>query len=83
MQVRFLGQEDLLEKEMATHSSYFAWVIPWERSLAGFSLWGLNESDTTEQTRTHACTHTPPGDPVVRTPCFHAMDPGTIPGWGI
>ena len=28
-QVRFLGWEDLLEKEMATHSSILAWRIPW------------------------------------------------------
>ena len=28
-QVRSLGQEDLLEKEMATHSSTLAWRIPW------------------------------------------------------
>ena len=28
MQVQFLGQEDPLEKEMATHSSILAW-IPW------------------------------------------------------
>ena len=27
--VRFLGQEDPLEKEMATHSSTLAWKIPW------------------------------------------------------
>ena len=27
--VRFLGQEDPLEKEMATHSSIHAWKIPW------------------------------------------------------
>ena len=27
--VQSLGQEDLLEKEMATHSSIFAWKIPW------------------------------------------------------
>ena len=27
--VRFLGQEDPLEKEMATHSSNLAWKIPW------------------------------------------------------
>ena len=26
--VQFLGQEDLLEKEMATHSSVLAWEIP-------------------------------------------------------
>ena len=27
--VRSLGQEDLLEKEMAIHSSGIAWKIPW------------------------------------------------------
>ena len=44
--VRFLGQEDLLEKEMATHSSILAWRIPWvQRSLVGSM--GLQESDMT------------------------------------
>ena len=28
-QIRSLGREDLLEKEMATHSSILAWRIPW------------------------------------------------------
>ena len=28
-QGRSLGQEDPLEKEMATHSSILAWKIPW------------------------------------------------------
>ena len=28
-QVQSLGQEDSLEKEMATHSSILAWEIPW------------------------------------------------------
>ena len=27
--VQFLGQEDPLEEEMATHSSILAWKIPW------------------------------------------------------
>ena len=27
--VQSLGREDLLEKEMATHSSILAWKIPW------------------------------------------------------
>ena len=27
--VQFLGQEDALEKRMATHSSMLAWRIPW------------------------------------------------------
>ena len=29
MQVQFVGQEDSLEKEMTTHSSFLAWKIPW------------------------------------------------------
>ena len=31
IQVQFLGQEDPLEKEMATHSSILAWRIPMEK----------------------------------------------------
>ena len=46
--VRSLGQEDFLEKEMATHSSTLAWKIPRMRSLVGYSPWGRKESDTTE-----------------------------------
>ena len=33
--VRFLGQEDPLEKEMATHSSILAWKIPWTEEPGG------------------------------------------------
>ena len=39
--VRFLGLEDSLEKEMATHSSILAWKIPWmEECMVGCSSWG-------------------------------------------
>ena len=34
-QVRFLGWEDPLEKEMATHSSTLAWKIPWTEEPGG------------------------------------------------
>ena len=34
-QVRSLGQEDPLEKEMATHSSILAWKIPWTEKVNG------------------------------------------------
>ena len=34
-QVRFLGLEDLLEKEMAPHSSVLAWRIPWTEEPGG------------------------------------------------
>ena len=33
--VRSLGQEDPLEKEMATHSSILAWRIPWTEETGG------------------------------------------------
>ena len=50
IQVRSLGREDPLEEGMATHSSVLAWRIPYgQRSLDGYSPWGLKESDTTEQ----------------------------------
>ena len=44
-----LGQEDSLEKEMATHSSILAWRISQMGSLAGYSPWGHKELDMTDQ----------------------------------
>ena len=38
--VRFLGQEDLLEKGMATHSSILAWRIPWTEESGGLQSMG-------------------------------------------
>ena len=35
MWVRSLGQEDLLEKGMATHPSVLAWKIPWTEETGG------------------------------------------------
>ena len=40
-QVRSLGQEDSLEKEMATHSSTLAWKIPWMEELGRLQFMGL------------------------------------------
>ena len=39
--VRSLGQEDPLEKEMATHSSILAWRIPWTVEPGGLQSMGL------------------------------------------
>ena len=44
--VQPLGQEDPLEKEMATHSSILAWETLW---MEGYSPRGGKESDTTER----------------------------------
>ena len=46
--VRFLGQEDPLEKEVATHSSILAWEIPWTEEPGQLQSIGHKESDTTE-----------------------------------
>ena len=35
-QVQSLGQEDPLEKVVATHSSILAWIIPCQKSLVGY-----------------------------------------------
>ena len=39
--VRPLGQEDPLEKGMATHSSILAWRIPWTEESGGLQSMGL------------------------------------------
>ena len=40
--VQSVGWEDLLEKEMATHSSILAWKIPWMEDPGRlYSPWGL------------------------------------------
>ena len=45
--VRFLGREDPLEKEMATHSSILAWRIPWTEEPDRLQSMGSQESDMT------------------------------------
>ena len=40
MSVRSLDQEDPLKKEMATHSSIFAWRIPWTAEPGGLESMG-------------------------------------------
>ena len=40
MRVRSLGGEDPLEEEMATHSSIFAWRIPWTEEIDGLQSMG-------------------------------------------
>ena len=48
--VQSLGQEDLLEKGMATHSSILAWKTPWTEEPGRLPCpWGRKESDMTER----------------------------------
>ena len=48
-QVRFLGREDPLEKEMAANSITIAWKIPWTEEPDRLQSMGRIESDTTER----------------------------------
>ena len=47
--VRNLGQDDLLEEEMSTHSSILAWRMPWTEEPASYGGWcprSLNSRST-------------------------------------
>ena len=44
--VQSLGQEDSLEKEMATHSSILAWDIPWTEEPGKLQFMGLQKNQT-------------------------------------
>ena len=45
-QFQSLGQEDPLEKEMATHSIILAWEIPWTEEPGGLYSVGLQKRKT-------------------------------------
>ena len=52
-QVQSLGQEDLLEEEMVTHSNILAWEIPWTEQPEGLQSMGsqrVGHDRTTEHT---------------------------------
>ena len=55
MQVQSLGQEDPLEKEMATHSSILAWEILWTEEPGGLQSMG-SQSQTPLSTRLFFCS---------------------------
>ena len=52
-QVQSLGQEDPLEKEMATHSSTHAWKIPWMEKPGGLQSMGSQRVRSTERLHFH------------------------------
>ena len=43
MEVQSPGQEDPLEKEIATHFNILAWKIPWTEEPGGLQFMGLQE----------------------------------------
>ena len=46
VQVQALGQEDPLKKEMKTHSSIYAWGIPWPVALQATLSMGSQKGQT-------------------------------------
>ena len=56
--VQSLGQEDPLEKEMATHSSILAWRIPWTKKAIGLQFIGVSKSWTQRVTNTQSRDNT-------------------------
>ena len=57
-QVQSLGQENPLEQKMATHSSIFAWKIPWTEDPGGLQFMGSLKSQTRLSMHIHTHTHT-------------------------
>ena len=57
MQVRSLGQEDPLEKEVATHSSILAWSIPWTEEPGGLQSMGSQRLKHDWSGHTHTKRH--------------------------
>ena len=51
--VRFLGWEDPLEEEMATHSNILVWRVSWTEEPGRLQSMGRKESDTDERLRAH------------------------------
>ena len=64
--VRFLGQEDSLEKEIATHCSILAWEITWTEEPARLQSMGSQRvsHDLAQQQQYNECMRSePPGGP--------------------
>ena len=95
--VQSLGREDLLEKEMATHSSILAWKIPWtaepgrlqsmgsqsrRTQLSDFTFTPLNRWSKVESVIEKQNLGDFPGGPVVRNLPSNAEDTGSVPAWG-
>ena len=67
MWVWFLGQEDALEKEMATHSSILTWEISWTEEPSRLQFMGSQSWTwlTTKQVTSNSLPLAPPGKPLI------------------
>ena len=57
--VQSLGQEDPLEKEIATYANIHAWEIPQMEGSAGLQSMGSKELDTTEHAHSQTLSFGP------------------------
>ena len=80
-QVPSLGQEDPLEKEMATHSSVVTWEIPGkQRRLAGYDPCSHEEVDTTKLLSTHQFSSVAQSCPTLCDPMDCSLPRSSIHG---
>ena len=80
-QVWSLGGEDLLEKEMATHSSTLAWKIPWTEEHGRLQSMGSQRVRHDWATSLHTVIGFPDGSVGKESAC-NAGNMGLIPGLG-
>ena len=84
--VQSLGWEDLLEKEMATHSSTLAWKIPWMKepgSLLSMGSQRVGHNWATSLSLSVVLKTCRQSDSSVgKQSAWNAGDLGLIPGWG-
>ena len=87
-QIRSLGGEDPLEKEMATRSSILAWKIPWTEEPGGLQSMGSQRVDTAERLHFHfrraytSCVSSPSLPPTHPSSSEHTRVPGTATAAG-
>ena len=80
--IRSLVWEDSLKKGMATHSSTFAWRIPWTKEVDGLQSMGFQRIGPDWATNIHfiICYTLISADG--KASVYNAGDPGSIPGLG-
>ena len=82
-QIQSLGQEHLLEKGMATHSSILAWRISWTEEPGSLQSMGSQRVGHNWATNTHAHTHTHTHTHTLTHSLTHTVTSVSIfPSWG-
>ena len=80
--VQSLGQEDPLEKEMATHSSVLAWRIPWTEEPGRLQSMGVSRFGHNLATKPPTSIRAFPGGSEGKVSACNVGDLGSIPGLG-